>query len=927
MMMITRTMTAVAANLANSSIDCDCPQKFGGYIGEHNATELVIIPSADMSNNPEITNYCVLFSSSGNLFRSKVFNSNEEIRVRLWQQLTTHKTLNVQLEGYDKNNTLIVKSPLITSLYFLESSGGTEIPVDTDSDSLSAQVSQILTKLNNLGEVADIDLSEYLKSSVANDTFIKTALIALSIETPNSDNFIPSVKAIKEALSKKVDIEEGKALSSNDYSDSEKDKLNGIEAGAQVNPTKLSELENDSDFLPEDEIKALVGTPVRKVNGLEPDQNGNLTLETVVGNDGKSAYEIAVEGGYEGSKEAWIASLKGANGNNGKSAYAVAVEQGYDGDENAWIASLKGASGTTFVPSVSEDGTLSWSNEDGKANPASVNIKGNDGKTGTTIYTCSESPFPQSALVGDLVLITSNSIQGTSLGDVLQKSADGWRAVGNLRGTSGANGVTYTPTITEEGILSWTNNGGLSNPPDINIKGTDGTNVTETQVINAVNEYMESHPESTTTVQDKSLTFAKLAFGTGCTYECLPYFTGASPGVGDTAIYGAIGQIIPVKPGKTYYCNYSLSSTGITSVQIMPQMPTQQYGPLVNVIGTIAASDDGVYVVPSTYTEAKAAFFPIAFIGWSGNEDITAGIDALNNGNTPYKATRESGRIIQDAPFSQIPATFGRNQTASFRINNDQNQILYASLYSAVSDLVGAKVAVLGDSLTEQSAAANQTNLDKWMEDPYAYDEKVDVDDDGTTYSGSGWFAMIAKKYMLKWYCAGHGQQRWYSTTTYPKGATAMVRKLIDGTDEFDYIILEYGTNDALSATYGSAEDEASETATTSVGAIKWCIEQLQTRFPSARIIVIMPCLRSNSDGSIPSMQRIYMEEVDGILQDYGVRRVYMSSDSGITKSMMNPDGIHLSKSYKKNNIIYYTNDSEAVRRFSRCLEAEMLKA
>ena len=41
-----------------------------------------------------------------------------------------------------------------------------------------------------------------------------------------------------------------------------------------------------------------------------------------------------------------------------------------------------GAAGTTFTPSVSADGTLSWTNDGGKENPTSVNIKGPKGAQG-----------------------------------------------------------------------------------------------------------------------------------------------------------------------------------------------------------------------------------------------------------------------------------------------------------------------------------------------------------------------------------------------------------------------------------------------------------------------------------------------------------------------------------------------------------------
>lgn len=57
---------------------------------------------------------------------------------------------------------------------------------------------------------------------------------------------------------------------------------------------------------------------------------------------GRSAYELAVENGYRGTLEEWLASL---SGNNGLSAYELAVENGYRGTEEEWLASLKGTAG------------------------------------------------------------------------------------------------------------------------------------------------------------------------------------------------------------------------------------------------------------------------------------------------------------------------------------------------------------------------------------------------------------------------------------------------------------------------------------------------------------------------------------------------------------------------------------------------------
>lgn len=45
---------------------------------------------------------------------------------------------------------------------------------------------------------------------------------------------------------------------------------------------------------------------------------------------------------------------------------------------------------------------------------------------------------------------------------------------GNTGGSDGKNGATFIPSVSDDGIISWTNDGGLSNPSPVNIKGTPG---------------------------------------------------------------------------------------------------------------------------------------------------------------------------------------------------------------------------------------------------------------------------------------------------------------------------------------------------------------------------------------------------------------------------------------------------------------------
>lgn len=85
------------------------------------------------------------------------------------------------------------------------------------------------------------------------------------------------------------------------------------------------------------------------------DQGLNLKLVAALkgekGDEGDSAYEVAVGAGFAGDVNAWLASLVGPQGDEGDSAYEVAVSQGFSGDVNAWLASLVGPPGAdSFVP-------------------------------------------------------------------------------------------------------------------------------------------------------------------------------------------------------------------------------------------------------------------------------------------------------------------------------------------------------------------------------------------------------------------------------------------------------------------------------------------------------------------------------------------------------------------------------------------------
>ena len=141
------------------------------------------------------------------------------------------------------------------------------------------------------------------------------------------------------------------------------------------------------------------------------------------GVDGKSAYQIAVDNGYPGTEQAWLASLNGDKGDtgepgaagekgepgekgdtgaagkdgrdgtdgtagrdgaNGASAYEIAVQHGYSGSETAWLESLHGADGakgdTGAAGAKGEKGNTGATGAKGEKGD-----KGDPGKDGTDV--------------------------------------------------------------------------------------------------------------------------------------------------------------------------------------------------------------------------------------------------------------------------------------------------------------------------------------------------------------------------------------------------------------------------------------------------------------------------------------------------------------------------------------------------------------
>ena len=115
---------------------------------------------------------------------------------------------------------------------------------------------------------------------------------------------------------------------------------------------------------------------------------GEQGIQGPKGDPGKSAYQVAVDNGFIGTEDEWLASLKqgpkgdqgepGKQGADGKSAYQLAVDSGFVGSESDWLISLKGEKG--------DQGPKGNPGEQGlqgpKGNPGEQGLQGPKGNPG-----------------------------------------------------------------------------------------------------------------------------------------------------------------------------------------------------------------------------------------------------------------------------------------------------------------------------------------------------------------------------------------------------------------------------------------------------------------------------------------------------------------------------------------------------------------
>lgn len=117
-----------------------CKQTIIGYVGEHNATEIIVTPPDILASNEAVTRYIIAFVTGGKIIHSEPFNKAETLAVKLWKQLTLETVMGIQLEAYDDNQNFVGKSEFISGLRFLPSACGDDTVADTDNPDIVSAI-------------------------------------------------------------------------------------------------------------------------------------------------------------------------------------------------------------------------------------------------------------------------------------------------------------------------------------------------------------------------------------------------------------------------------------------------------------------------------------------------------------------------------------------------------------------------------------------------------------------------------------------------------------------------------------------------------------------------------------------------------------------------------------------------------------------
>ena len=347
------------------------------------------------------------------------------------------------------------------------------------------------------------------------------ALVGSTLQNIGNTGADLSKYAIKDEvnanLNTKVDKIAGKGLTEAEFTNDEKRKLANIQANAQANTIfsvngKVGTITLTGDDIKSTEnktVNSVLNTHTTDIANIKRDmvvKDGNKVLSTndftnelktkleglkqgldgnhgAKGERGYSAYEIAQQNGYTGTKEEWLASLKGQKGDQGNpgvrgvegprglpgvnglpgaSAYEIAKAKGFTGTDVQWLESLKGQKGDAGVSKTTkvlntnysyDQSTLNTRSASGFTDTWSINGSVEGVAVGDTVFlrVRNTTKNGDALIVATVLEVTGNNLRLRSTG-LLDKGEQGVPGTNGVSGRDGINGKSAYQIALDSGF-------------------------------------------------------------------------------------------------------------------------------------------------------------------------------------------------------------------------------------------------------------------------------------------------------------------------------------------------------------------------------------------------------------------------------------------------------------------------------------------
>ena len=198
-----------------------------------------------------------------------------------------------------------------------------------------------------------------------------------------------------------------------------------------------------------------------------------------------SAYGIAVKHGYTGTEEEWLASLKGDPGEPVVIRFdqtSGQLQWKYQ-NESTWhdVLSLEELQGALVSSTIAQAQEAKDAAEAAQAAAEAASSASQEASEHMAYIGSNGNWYQWSA--GEGKMVDSGVKAQGPIGQTGPQGPQGLQGVQGIQGKQGekgetgapgATGTTFTPSVSADGTLSWTNDGGKENPASVNIKGPQG---------------------------------------------------------------------------------------------------------------------------------------------------------------------------------------------------------------------------------------------------------------------------------------------------------------------------------------------------------------------------------------------------------------------------------------------------------------------